>query len=106
MVGNNLPDASQDSASRILQGVITGIGFIGGGAIMRDRGAVTGMATAASIWNIGIVGTAVGFGLYHIAVFLSAINLLTFKALTPLKQQIDSKSDNRQDPDPGRRDNV
>jgi putative Mg2+ transporter-C (MgtC) family protein len=93
MVGNNLPGASQDSASRVLQGVITGIGFIGGGAILRDRGAVTGTATAASIWNIGTVGTAVGFGLYHIAVVLSAINLLTLKALTPLKQQIDSQAD-------------
>jgi len=79
-----------DSASRVLQGLITGIGFIGGGAILRDKGSVTGTATAASIWTIGIVGAAVGFGLYHIAAALAFANLVTFKVLTPLKHRLDS----------------
>lgn len=86
-----LPDATADSRSRMLQGLIAGIGFIGGGAILRDRGsaAVTGTATAASIWNIGIVGAAVGMGFYPVAIILSLINLLTLKVLTPLKHHIE-----------------
>ena len=44
-----------DSLSRIIQGLITGIGFIGGGAILKDRGSVHGTATAASIWNTGLL---------------------------------------------------
>jgi putative Mg2+ transporter-C (MgtC) family protein len=101
MMGIAIPGSSPDSYSRILQGLITGIGFIGGGAILRDRGIVTGTATAASIWNIGIVGAAVGFGLYDIAVVLAAINLATLKILAPLKQQLDAEPNRSPLPAPG-----
>ena len=77
MLGAGLPGISPDSHSRMLQGLITGIGFIGGGAILRDKDGVTGTATAASVWSIGIVGAAVGLGAIHIAVILTAINFLT-----------------------------
>jgi putative Mg2+ transporter-C (MgtC) family protein len=93
ILGESMPGASPDALSRILQGLITGIGFIGGGAILRDKAAVTGTATAASIWSIGIVGAAVGFGVYHIAVVLTIINLLTFKFLTPIKHHLDARTD-------------
>lgn len=52
----------QDANSRILQGLITGMGFIGGGAILKEGGGVRGTATAASIWTTGAVGSAVGYG--------------------------------------------
>ena len=73
--------------SRILQGLITGIGFIGGGAILKTGSTVHGTATAASIWNVGVAGAAVGYGLYDIAALLSAINFLTLRLLRPLKQE-------------------
>src|ERR1700719_3826701 len=88
MLGTSMPGATYDSYSRILQGLITGIGFIGGGAILHDKGMVTGTATAASIWSIGIVGAAVAFGRYDIALVLTLINLLTLKALAPLKHRL------------------
>ena len=77
-----------DSISRIIQGLITGIGFIGGGAILKDRGSVHGTATAASIWNTGAIGAAAAFGRYEIAIVLSAINFATLRLLTPLKQSV------------------
>jgi putative Mg2+ transporter-C (MgtC) family protein len=82
-----LPDATADSASRVLQGLIAGIGFIGGGAILKERGSVTGTATAASIWNVGVVGAAVGMGMYQIGATLSIVNLLTLKYLAPFKTE-------------------
>lgn len=91
MLGAGLPGISPDSHSRMLQGLITGIGFIGGGAILRDKDGVTGTATAASVWSIGIVGAAVGLGAIHIAVILTAINFLTFEVLTPLKHRLDAR---------------
>src|SRR5512133_1926661 len=55
LIAMGLKGSTPDAASRIMQGLVTGIGFIGGGAILKDRGSVSGTATAASVWNIGIV---------------------------------------------------
>ena len=78
--------------ARILQGLITGIGFIGGGAILKERGTVRGTATAASAWNTGVVGAAVGFGYYDIGFVLALLNFLTLRFLLPLKQEINTKA--------------
>ena len=85
MVGTSLPGATPDGNSRLLQGLVTGIGFVGAGAILKDRGNVSGTATAASVWNIGLVGAAVGFGNYDIALVLSALNFLTLRLLLRAK---------------------
>ena len=61
--------------ANIMQGVVTGIGFIGAGAIIRQGDFTTGHATAASIWTVGIMGAAVGFGYYDIGIILTAANL-------------------------------
>jgi putative Mg2+ transporter-C (MgtC) family protein len=75
--------------SRIIQGLTTGIGFIGGGAIMRSRGNVHGTATAASIWNTGVIGASVAEGRFEIALILSLLNLITLRLLLPLKERAD-----------------
>jgi len=77
--------SSTDAEARILQGLITGIGFIGGGAILKSGGSVTGTATAASIWNMGLIGIAVAFDRYEIAVLMSIINLLTLRFVRRFK---------------------
>ena len=84
------PDVA--AQSRVLQGLITGIGFVGGGAILREGATVRGTATAASIWNAGVIGAAVAMGHPGIGVMLALINLFTLRALLPLKQWIDRKS--------------
>jgi putative Mg2+ transporter-C (MgtC) family protein len=76
-----------EATARVVEGLITGMGFIGGGAILRLKDSVRGTATAASLWATGAVGTAVGLGAYDIAVLLSAVTFLTLKALTPLKRE-------------------
>lgn len=82
-----LGEQSQSQA-RILEGIIAGVGFIGGGSILKDSVSVRGTATAASIWNTGVIGAAVGFALYDIAFVLSLINFLTLRLLLPLKQEL------------------
>lgn len=87
--------------ARILEGLITGIGFIGGGAILKGGNHVRGTATAASIWTTGVVGAAAGYGLYDIAIILSALNYLTLRVLGPLKQELDgADAANRKPPPP------
>jgi putative Mg2+ transporter-C (MgtC) family protein len=80
-----------DAAARshIIQGLTTGIGFIGGGAIMRGKGNVHGTATAASIWNTGVIGAAVAESRFEIAIILSLLNLITLRLLLPLKERAD-----------------
>lgn len=72
--------------ARILEGLITGVGFIGGGAILKQGGRASGTATAASLWATGATGAAVGYGLYDIAAFLSLVTFLTLRTSRPLKQ--------------------
>ena len=76
---------STDAEARVLQGIITGIGFIGGGAILKSGGSVTGTATAASIWNMGLIGIAVAFDRFEIAILLSIINVVTLRFVRLLK---------------------
>ena len=53
--------------TRIAAQIVTGIGFLGAGAIMRDRASVFGMTTAATIWAVAAIGMAVGFGKFALA---------------------------------------
>jgi putative Mg2+ transporter-C (MgtC) family protein len=74
--------------ARVLEGIIAGMGFIGGGAILRQKDSVKGTATAASLWATGAIGTAVGLGSYDVALVLSLITLLTLWVLSPLKPDL------------------
>ena len=61
--------------ARIAAGVITGIGFLGAGAIMRDRETIRGLTTAASLWVVAGIGLAVGCGFYLAAIYTTALSL-------------------------------
>ncbi|MBV8071673.1 MAG: MgtC/SapB family protein [Acidobacteriaceae bacterium] len=89
------PNADISARSRVLQGVITGIGFVGAGAILKEGITVRGPATAASVWNAGAIGAAVGLQQYEIAIILSMLNVLTLQLLLPLKNWIDRRSNGR-----------
>ena len=66
---------------RLVAGVITGIGFLGGGAILRYGPNVKGLTTAASMWTMAIVGIAVGSGLYFPAIITTFVVLLVLLLL-------------------------
>lgn len=86
LIAGELWHGDPGAEARILQGLMTGIGFIGGGAILKQDSRVKGTATAASIWATGGIGTAVAYGRWEIAVPLSLAVFLTLRALTPLKR--------------------
>jgi putative Mg2+ transporter-C (MgtC) family protein len=87
---------STDGEARVLQGIITGIGFIGGGAILQNRDRVAGTATAASIWITGAVGLAVAFDRYEIALVLAALTFLTLRLFGEIKEKMDTESGQRE----------
>ncbi|MGF7163348.1 putative Mg2+ transporter-C (MgtC) family protein [Rhodoligotrophos appendicifer] len=78
------PTSSAETRARILQGIITGVGFIGGGAILKRGDNVQGVVTAASIWNTGAIGVAVAYARLEIAIVLSLINFVSLILLTPM----------------------
>jgi putative Mg2+ transporter-C (MgtC) family protein len=73
--------------TRVMQAVITGIGFIGGGAIVKNEGNVQGLATAASIWTAGAIGLAVGYDKVNIAVVLSLASILSLLILGVIRPE-------------------
>lgn len=76
-----------NASARIIQGLMSGIGFVGGGAILKEGANVRGTATAASIWTTGALGAAVGFARYEVAVLLCVVNYLTLRFLTPVEEE-------------------
>ena len=89
--GYVLMASSMDTAaqSRVVQGMVAGIGFIGGGAILKSENHVHGVATAASIWNTGVVGASVALEHYFLAISLALLNLLALQFLRPVKDRLD-----------------
>ena len=92
LLGVTLIPEDPAARSRIIQGLVAGIGFIGGGAILKSNGSVHGTATAASIWNMGAMGAAVAQGRYDIGLLLTALNFFTLRVLAPLKKKLDTQS--------------
>lgn len=77
---------SPEAMARITEGLIVGMGFIGGGAILRHEAAVQGTATAASLWVTGAIGVAVGLGSYDVAIMLAIVTIATLWIMVPLKR--------------------
>ena len=78
-----------DALARIMQGILGGIGFIGGGAILKNEDRVRGTATAGSIWTLGAMGVACAMQEWVIAIALSLITWLALTALFAAKQELD-----------------
>ena len=86
LIGISIFDAD-GSVARVTYGIITGMGFIGGGAILKSKGNIMGTATAASIWNTGAIGVSVAFRMYEIALVLSLVNFLILQFAEPIKKK-------------------
>jgi putative Mg2+ transporter-C (MgtC) family protein len=81
---------SPEGMSKVIEGLITGIGFIGGGAILKQGANVHGTATAASLWATGAIGVSVGLGSYDVAVTIAVFTFLTLTLLPLIKDEEES----------------
>ena len=75
--------------SRVIQGVVGGIGFLGAGAIIHREAGVRGVATGASIWVAGAIGMACGFGSYMLAVVMTALAAAILVVMGFLRQKLE-----------------
>lgn len=74
--------------TRIAAQVVTGVGFLGAGAILREGGGIRGLTTASSVWVAAAIGMAAGFRLFILASVSTAVVLLALIGLRPLSARL------------------
>ena len=80
-IPQSYPDFLNGDPGRIAAQILTGIGFLGAGAIIQSRGSILGLTTASTIWVVAIMGMAVGAGMYLPAIVLTFLSLFVLFAL-------------------------
>jgi putative Mg2+ transporter-C (MgtC) family protein len=83
-----LAEGDTADPSRVAAQIVTGIGFLGAGAIMRTGSGVQGLTTAATVWVNAAVGVAAGGGEYHLAFIATGVTLAALLVLQPVEAVI------------------
>jgi putative Mg2+ transporter-C (MgtC) family protein len=89
--GHTTMTASPDP-SHVVQGILTGIGFLGAGVIMREGLSIRGLTTAASIWSSSAIGVLVGIGFYGAAILLTALSVICMIWVSRLERWLPSRA--------------
>lgn len=84
IISKQLVAGTNDSVARIAAQIVTGVGFLGAGAIIQDRGGVHGLTTAATIWLVASIGMACGAGFHALAIVAALIAILVLIGLGKL----------------------
>lgn len=85
--GDRASDSRIDP-TRVIEGVIGGIGFLGAGSIIQGRGRVQGITTGASVWTAGALGAACGLGALVLAVVVTVMALLTLTIFARIERHL------------------
>jgi putative Mg2+ transporter-C (MgtC) family protein len=91
----------QDSITRIAAQIVTGVGFLGAGAVIQDRGGIHGLTTAATIWLMASIGMACGARFYGLAILSTILALVVLVGLGQVDKYLLSRHDDST-PDKGR----
>ncbi|MDD4974727.1 MAG: MgtC/SapB family protein [Bacteriovorax sp.] len=95
MIGHGQGGGIDYDASRIPAQIVSGIGFLGAGAILRDRGTIIGLTTAATIWVVAAIGMTIGYGFPIIATIFTLTILSVLKLLSPIYKGFESTKNHR-----------
>lgn len=91
----NFNDNGNVDISRIAGQVVTGIGFLGAGAIIQGRGSIHGMTTAASIWVVAAIGMTVGLGYYFAAFTVTLAALLVLVVMGRIEYRLEHDDEHK-----------
>lgn len=89
--GGHVDVVAASDPTRIIQGIVTGIGFLGAGVIMKEGFSISGLTTAASIWASSAIGVLVGLGLYAAAMLLTALSAMSMMWVSRLEGWLPSR---------------
>lgn len=89
------PDATSRAVQGIVQGVMTGIGFLGAGVVLHDRHgqSVHGLTTAATVWVTAALGVACAIAPWHLILTALAVTVVLLALLLPLDRRLDAEGD-------------
>jgi putative Mg2+ transporter-C (MgtC) family protein len=87
----DLTTGNRADPSRVAAQIVTGIGFLGAGAIMRTDAGIQGLTTAATIWVNAAVGVAAGGGEFHLAWIATGVTLAVLVVLPPLEKWVERR---------------
>ena len=82
--------------TRIIHGVVTGVGFLGAGSILRQEGFVHGLTTAASIWIVAAIGVAVGVHAWSLAITGTVLALVVLEGYRWIERRLSPDSEGRE----------
>lgn len=97
LFGQYSPLGATPDPARLAAQVITGVGFLGAGTILREGTSVKGLTTAASVWTVACLGIAAGFGYYPIALCGMVFMLITLTILEFFQHHLPGRGTSRQD---------
>jgi putative Mg2+ transporter-C (MgtC) family protein len=89
IISREMATGSEGSLTRIAAQIVTGVGFLGAGAIIQDRRSVHGLTTAATIWLVASIGMACGGQFYILAIVASLIAILALIGLGKLSKPLE-----------------
>ncbi len=84
--GFPLADSSARDSARVAAQIVSGVGFLGAGALLQTRNKTKGMTTAATIWLVAAIGMAVGVGVYFLATFTTLLTAAVLQLLLPVSK--------------------
>ncbi|WVH10018.1 MAG: Mg(2+)-transport-ATPase-associated protein MgtC [Fluviibacter phosphoraccumulans EoVTN8] len=84
--GQNINSITADGPSRVIQGIVTGIGFLGAGVIIREGRSISGLSTAASIWTAAAIGVLISLGFYAAGIALAVLSAFSMSIVLQLER--------------------
>ena len=94
--GFPLQGAAQDTA-RVAAQIVTGVGFLGAGALLQTKRHVRGLTTAATIWLVAAIGMAAGTGAYFLAIFTTVLSTVVLVLLRPVSRRLETLAEEDDD---------
>src|ERR1041385_8897132 len=91
LVSTRLAAMTGSDQTRIAAQIISGIGFLGAGAVLHSHGFVIGLTTAATIWVVAGIGMAIGAGFYGMAILATLISIATLTLMSYVEERIHGK---------------
>ncbi len=93
IISSKMAGDKATAITRIAAQIVTGVGFLGAGAVIQDRGGIHGLTTAATIWLVASIGMACGAGFYYLAIVTTVLAIIVLLGLAQVDKRLRPNQD-------------